>query len=122
MVDLNNIVKGLSRSGALGGFAGGLAGSAVAGALSGKKGIKVARSALRVGALAAIGGLAYTAYQRYRQNNSSTTDVQAGAASQSAAGRAFGRPVHSEYRRFFSPTSAPGRARRAARQTARQLE
>jgi uncharacterized membrane protein YebE (DUF533 family) len=69
MVDLNAIVQGLSRSGAVSGFAGGLAGTAVAGALTGKKGRKFAKSALKVGALAAVGGLAYTAYQRFRQTD-----------------------------------------------------
>lgn len=67
MIDVNKIVQGLSSSGAVSGFAGGLAGTALAGAMSGKKGRKVAKSALKVGALAAVGGLAYTAYQRYRQ-------------------------------------------------------
>ena len=67
-MDLNKIVQGLSSSGAVSGFAGGLAGSALVGAISGKKGKKMAKGALKVGALAAVGGLAYTAYQRYRQN------------------------------------------------------
>ncbi len=66
MVDLNNVVQGLSKSGAVSGFAAGLAGTALAGALTGKKGKKVAKSAVKVGALAAVGGLAYTAWQRYR--------------------------------------------------------
>jgi uncharacterized membrane protein YebE (DUF533 family) len=67
MGNIGNIIQGLTKSGALSGFAGGLAGSAVVGALSGKQGKKVAKSALTVGALAAVGGLAYTAYQRYSQ-------------------------------------------------------
>ena len=67
-MDLNRIVKGLSSSGAVSGFAGGLAGSALVGAISGKKGKKMAKGALKVGALAAVGGLAYKAYQGYRQN------------------------------------------------------
>lgn len=79
MVDINKIVQGLSSSGAVSGFAGGLAGTALAGALTGKKGKKVAKSALKVGALAAVGGLAYTAYQRYRQN-----DVKAAVPSDAA--------------------------------------
>lgn len=76
MVDLNNVVQGLSRSGAVSGFAGGLAGTALAGTLSGKKGRKMAKSAVKVGALAAVGGLAYTAWQRYKQRprNGSVTD------------------------------------------------
>lgn len=67
-MDLSRIVQGLSHSGAVSGFAGGLAGSALVGAISGKKGKKMAKSALKVGALAAVGGLAYKAYQGYRQN------------------------------------------------------
>ncbi|MEM9402685.1 MAG: tellurite resistance TerB family protein [Pseudomonadota bacterium] len=78
-VNLNNIVQGLSKSGAVSGFAGGLAGSALVGAMSGKKGRKMAKSALKVGALAAVGGLAYNAYQQYRQNN-----IPAAAGGQSA--------------------------------------
>ncbi len=74
-MDLNRIIKGLSSSGAVSGFAGGLAGSALVGAVSGKKGKKVAKGALKVGALAAVGGLAYTAYQRYRQNAPSSDNA-----------------------------------------------
>lgn len=69
MIDLNSVLQGLSKSGAVSGFAGGLAGTAMAGALSGKKGKKVAKSALKIGGLAAVGGLAWTAYQRYRQGD-----------------------------------------------------
>lgn len=67
-MDLNRILQGLSSSGAVTGFAGGLAGSALVGAVSGKKGRKMAKGALKVGALAAVGGLAYTAYQRYQKD------------------------------------------------------
>ncbi len=68
-MDLQKLLQGLTSSGAVSGFAGGLAGSALVGAISGKKGKKMATSALKVGALAAVGGLAYTAYQRYRQGD-----------------------------------------------------
>lgn len=74
-MDLSRIVQGLSTSGAVSGFAGGLAGSALVGAVSGKKGKKMAKGALKVGALAAVGGLAYKAYQGYRQNQASATPV-----------------------------------------------
>ena len=67
-MDLSRILNGLASSGAVSGFAGGLAGSALVGAISGKKGKKMAKGALKVGALAAVGGLAYKAYQGYRQN------------------------------------------------------
>ena len=74
-MDLSRIVQGLSTSGAVSGFAGGLAGSALVGAISGKKGKKMAKGALKVGALAAVGGLAYKAYQGYRQNQAPATPV-----------------------------------------------
>ncbi len=82
-MDLNRVIQGLASSGAVSGFAGGLAGSALVGAVSGKKGKKMAKGALKVGALAAVGGLAYTAYQRYRQNSPALTpagEAQPGAA------------------------------------------
>ncbi len=69
MADLNKLVNSLASSGAVSGFAGGLAGSTLAGALSSKKGRKMAGSALKLGAVAAVGGLAYSAYQRYRQGS-----------------------------------------------------
>ncbi len=68
MADLNKLVSSLSSSGVVSGFAGGLTGTALAGVLSGKKGRKLAGSALKIGAVAAVGGLAYTAYKRYRNN------------------------------------------------------
>ena len=68
-MNLDNIVKNLAGSGVLGGLAGG----AVSGALmSNKKARKAAGTALKVGGLAALGGLAYKAYQGYQndqQNN-----------------------------------------------------
>ena len=89
-MDLNKVVQGLTSSGALSGFAGGLAGSALVGAVSGKKGKKMAKGALKVGALAAVGGLAYTAYQRYRQDapvTQASTGGQGAAALDGGDGR-----------------------------------
>ncbi len=91
-MNLNNLVQGLSKSGAVSGFAGGLAGSALVGAVSGKKGRKMAKGALKVGALAAVGGLAYTAYQQYRQNNAG------GQASGSAAATVAAAPAITQER------------------------
>lgn len=84
-MNLNNLVQGLSKSGAVSGFAGGLAGSALVGAVSGKKGRKMAKGALKVGALAAVGGLAYSAYQQYRQSNGTGTGAPAGNAAATVA-------------------------------------
>lgn len=66
MQDLNRIIDGLGRSGVLSGLAGGVAGGALTGLVTGKRGRKLGKKALKVGALAAVGGLAWTAYQRYR--------------------------------------------------------
>jgi len=89
MLDLNKLVQGLSQSGAVSGFAGGLAGTAVAGALMGKKSRKFAKSALKLGGVAAVGGLAYAAYQRYQQgqapSRAGTSDATVGGTLPHAA-------------------------------------
>jgi uncharacterized membrane protein YebE (DUF533 family) len=58
MIDLDRIMSGLSRSGAAAGLAGGLVGKTLG---------KVAQ----VGGLALVGGLAWKAYQQYRNGNPS---------------------------------------------------
>mgnify|MGYP001552781240 CR=1 FL=1 len=71
MTDFNKLIGSLASSGAVSGFAGGLAGGALGGALTSKKGRKLAGSALKYGAVAAVGGIAYSAYKRYQQNTPS---------------------------------------------------
>jgi len=75
MLDLNKIVSGLSKSGAASGLAGGLAGGAVVGALASKKGRKTAAKVARIGGLALVGGLAWKAYDNYR-NTRGTTAIE----------------------------------------------
>jgi uncharacterized membrane protein YebE (DUF533 family) len=60
-MNLNNLLSGLATSGVASGLAGGLAG----GALMSKHGRKYASTALKVGGIAAIGGFAWSAYQKY---------------------------------------------------------
>lgn len=72
-MDFKKIVGGLSKSGALNGFLGGAVGGGVSSALMSKKGRKVGKKAIKVGALAAVGGLAYKAYQQYSQQNSAAS-------------------------------------------------
>lgn len=67
MLDAKRVLDQLVGSGAAGGFAGGLAGGALAGMLTGKKGRKMMGSALKVGGLALVGGLAYKAWQDHRR-------------------------------------------------------
>lgn len=69
-MDLSKLVGGLSKSGALSGFMGGVAGGGLTSMVASKKGRKVGKSALKVGALAAVGGLAWKAYQQYSANKS----------------------------------------------------
>lgn len=69
-MDLSKLVNGLSKSGALSGFMGGVAGGGLTSMIASKKGRKVGKGALKVGALAAVGGLAWKAYQSYSANQS----------------------------------------------------
>ena len=66
MFDAKRLLDQLVGSGVAGGLAGGLAGGALGNVLSGKKGRKLAGSALKVGGLALVGGLAYKAWQNYQ--------------------------------------------------------
>ena len=59
-MDLNKIVSSLAGSGVLGGFAGGALGGAL---MSNKKARKTAGTLLKVGGIAALGGVAWKAYQ-----------------------------------------------------------
>lgn len=67
MFDAKKLLDQLVGSGAAGGFAGGLAGGALSSMLAGKQGKKLAGNALKLGGLALVGGLAYKAWQSYRQ-------------------------------------------------------
>ena len=67
MFDAKRILDQLIGSGVAGGLAGGVAGGALANALSGKKAKKLAGSALKVGGLALVGGLAYKAWQHHQR-------------------------------------------------------
>ena len=95
-MNFNKMLAGLSRSGMMkakgsslisasltGGMAGGLAGS-----LMGKSGKKTGKKALKLGALAAVGGLAWKAYQSYTE--------------QQANGRAFNRGKYSASNQDFT--------------------
>jgi len=77
MVDMNKLLGQILGSGAASGFAGGMAGGAVTSMLTSKSGRKLGKSALKLGGIAAVGALAYTAYQRYNQKKNSTTSLPA---------------------------------------------
>jgi uncharacterized membrane protein YebE (DUF533 family) len=65
MVDVNKLLGSFLSSGAASGFAGGLAGGMASKMISGKAVKKMGSSALKLGGVAAVGALAYTAYKRY---------------------------------------------------------
>ena len=71
----DRILSQLLGSGAASGFAGGLAGGLASGLLTSKAGRKFGKKALKVGAIAAVGGLAYAAFTKYRL----TQELAAGA-------------------------------------------
>jgi uncharacterized membrane protein YebE (DUF533 family) len=80
MADMNKMLGQLLGSGAAGGFAGGLAGGLAGNLLTSKSGRKMGKSVLKMGGIAAVGALAYAAYQRY----SSGKSIAADAATRSA--------------------------------------
>lgn len=77
MFDAKRLLDQLVGSGAVGGFAGGLAGGALANVLGGKKGRKLAGSALKLGGMALVGGLAYKAWQDYQRGAGKPSGVGA---------------------------------------------
>jgi len=79
MFDSKRILDQLVSSGFAGGMAGGAAGAALVSALSGKKAKKYAGTALKAGGLALIGGVAYKAWQGYRQQQADTQQAPPGA-------------------------------------------
>ncbi len=85
-MDLNRIVSSLASSGVLGGFAGGAVGGAL---MSNKKARKTAGTLLKVGGIAALGGVAWKAYQGYQSSQAQP----APAAGNGAAGQPPGTLV-----------------------------
>lgn len=68
MADMNKLLGSLLSSGAVSGFAGGLAGGMASKMIKKKTVKKVGKNALKLGGVAAVGALAYTAYKRYNEN------------------------------------------------------
>jgi len=68
MTDINKLLGSLLSSGAASGFAGGLAGGMASKMIKKKTVKKLGSNALKLGGVAAVGALAYTAYKRYNEN------------------------------------------------------
>jgi len=82
---IDNILSGLKSSGVASGLAGGVAGGLLAGALGSKKGRKHLGTAVKVGGVAALGGLAYKAYQNYKETNTQASQQPAPGVGNPAA-------------------------------------
>jgi uncharacterized membrane protein YebE (DUF533 family) len=80
MADMNKLLGQLLGSGVAGGFAGGLAGGLASNLLTGKSGRKMGKKALKMGGIAAVGALAYGAYQRYSAGKGAADSVLPQAA------------------------------------------
>ena len=93
MADMNKMIGQLLGSGAAGGFAGGLAGGVASSMLTTKSGRKLGKKSLKMGGIAAVGALAYVAYQRYSTGKGSVHDALPGGSepdlSQPPEGSAF---------------------------------
>ena len=71
---LDNLLKSPQAKTAMTGFLGGAAGGAVMSALTGKKS---AKKLLKAGGLVALGGVAWSAYQKYRDGAAETSTAVA---------------------------------------------
>lgn len=72
MVDVNKLLGQFMGSSAATGFAGGMAGGLASSLLTSKSGRKMGKSALKLGGVAAVGALAYTAFQRFTNTEKAT--------------------------------------------------
>ncbi len=97
MVDMNKLL-GQFLGNTASEFAGGMAGGLASSLLTSKSGRKLGKSALKLGGIAAVGALAYTAYQRYNSNQVATSAERANEASLTPApqGSAF-LPKQNDY-------------------------
>lgn len=89
MIDMNKLLGQLLGSGVTSGFAGGLAGGLASSMLTSKKGRKLGTKALKLGGVAAVGALAYTAYQRYNKGAAATLPATAADLTPAPPGTAF---------------------------------
>lgn len=71
-MSMERILTQLLAGGVAPGLAGGLAGGLASGLLTSKAGRKLGKQALRLGGIAAVGGLAYAAWQRYQTAQAGT--------------------------------------------------
>ncbi|MFK8020749.1 MAG: tellurite resistance TerB family protein [Pseudomonadales bacterium] len=84
-MNLNKVFNAVSSSGLSAGLAGGAAGGLLTAAITTKGGKKMAKNALQLGGIAAIGGLAWNAYKSYQANNALPPSVNQDSQAQQPA-------------------------------------
>ena len=93
---MNDLLKTVGGGGLINGLLGGAAGGALVSALTSKKGRKYAGKALAVGGVAALGGLAFKAYQNYqagRDERPALPRSEFDVAAPATAGTSTGAPT-----------------------------
>lgn len=90
MSDVSKILNQFLGSSAAGGFAGGLAGGLTSSMLTSKKGRKLGKKALKMGGMAAVGALAYGAFQKYNSAKSNTPQAEQPPAQSGLQAAPFG--------------------------------
>lgn len=107
MIDVNKILGGILDSPAKQGFAGGLAGGVLGGALTSKSGRKMGKKAVKYGAVAAVGALAYNAWRKHQETRQPGGSVTASPAAGAGQGPvAVGREPAPRSSGFHAETQA----------------
>ena len=106
MKDLQKLVGSLNKSGALSGFLGGVAGGGLTSLVSGKKSKKTGKKAVKYGALAAVGGLAWKAYKEYSEQNKAAQQQADSRAYDNAMNKRSHNQAHAHQGRTFDFTPA----------------
>lgn len=106
MKDLQKLVGSLNKSGALSGFLGGVAGGGLTSLVSGKKSKKTGKKAVKYGALAAVGGLAWKAYKEYSEQNKAAQQQADSRAYDNAMNKRSHNQAHAHQGRAFDFTPA----------------
>lgn len=101
-MDLNKMVQGLMSSGIGGGLAGGLASGLLVNAVGKKKVGKAAGAALKLGGAAVVGGLAWKAYENYRDRAAN------GQPAVAHSGQPADQALHAQWQRLGADTFMPG--------------
>ena len=96
-VNGNDLLNKFMGSGVGGGLLGGVLAGGLTGMMAGKGGKKFAKSALKLGGAATIGGLAYAAYNRYRQQSVSGGQASGQPAASPATASLDAPPVDSGF-------------------------